>query len=64
MKDFLIGVGIGFVVGACLVKSNKDLSKTVEKGKKAVEEKVEMGKNFIEENITKPKKQSSTTTKK
>lgn len=64
MKDFLIGMGIGFVVGACLVKSNKDISKAVEKGKKIVEDKVEMGKDFIEENITKSKKQPSTTSKK
>ncbi|MBQ8522546.1 MAG: hypothetical protein IJ458_02640 [Clostridia bacterium] len=64
MKDFLIGMGIGFVVGACLVKSNKDLSKAVEKGKQMVEEKVEMGKDFIEENIVKPKKKSSSTSKK
>ena len=60
MKDFLIGMGIGFVVGAVMVKSNKDLSKAVEKGKQMVEEKIEMGKEVIEENIAKPKKQSST----
>ena len=64
MKDFLIGMGIGFVVGACLVKSNKDLSKAVDKSKKIVEEKVEQGKEFIEENIVKPKKQTSTGTSK
>ena len=56
MKDFLIGMGIGFVVGAVMVKSNKDLSKTVEKGKQMVEEKVEMVKDAISEN--KPKKTS------
>ena len=60
MKDFLIGMGIGFAVGAIMVKSNKDLSKAVEKGKQMVEEKIEMGKDLIEENISKPKKQSST----
>lgn len=64
MKDFLIGMGIGFVVGAVMVKSNKDLSKAVEKGKKVVEEKVEQGKDFIEENITKPKKKPTTANKK
>ena len=52
MKEFLIGMGIGFVVGAVMVKSNKELSKAVEKGKQMVEEKVEL----IEENITKSKK--------
>ncbi len=59
MKDFLIGMGIGFMVGAVMVKSNKDLSKAVEKGKKAVEEKVEMGKDFIEDNLTKTKKKAT-----
>ena len=59
MKDFLIGMGIGFMVGAVMVKSNKDLSKAVEKGKQVVEEKVEQGKDFIEDNITKPKKTTS-----
>ena len=55
MKDFLIGVGAGFVIGALMVKSNKDLSKAVEKGKQMVEEKVEQGKEFVEEKIIKPK---------
>ena len=60
MKDFLIGVGIGFAIGAVMVKSNKDFSKAVDKTKKAVEEKVEQGKDFVEENIIKPaKKQTS-----
>ena len=63
MKDFLIGMGIGFMVGAIMVKSNKDLSKAVEKGKKVVEEKVEQGKDFIEENIAKPKKSTANTKK-
>ena len=44
MKDFLIGAGLGFVMGAILAKSNKDLSNAVEKGKKMVEQKVEQGK--------------------
>ena len=57
MKDFLIGVGVGFALGAVMIKSNKDFSKTVDKTKKMVEDKVEMGKEFVEENITKPKKQ-------
>ena len=57
MKDFLIGMGIGFALGAVMVKSNKDFSKAVDKTKKMVEEKVEMGKDFVEENIVKPKKQ-------
>jgi uncharacterized membrane protein YgaE (UPF0421/DUF939 family) len=61
MKDFLIGMGIGFMIGAVMVKSNKDLSKAVEKGKQMVEEKVEQGKDFIEQKIDKPNKKSSTT---
>lgn len=63
MKDFLIGMGLGFMVGAIMVKSNKDLSKAVDKSKKAVEEKIEMSKDFIEENMPKTKK-SPTTSKK
>jgi len=63
MKDFLIGMGIGFMIGAVMVKSNKDLSKAVEKGKQVVEEKVEQGKEFIEENIAKPKKKPTATKK-
>lgn len=59
MKEFLIGMGIGFVVGAVMVKSNKGLSNAVEKGKDIVEEKVEQSKDFIEENIIQPKKKST-----
>ena len=64
MKDFLIGMGIGFVVGAVMVKSNKGLSKAVEKSKQIVEDKVEEGKDFIEEKIIQPKKKVASTTKK
>lgn len=63
MKDFLIGAGIGFVVGALMVKSNRDLSKAVEKSKEMVEEKVEQGKTFVENNIIKPNKKSTTSKK-
>ena len=63
MKDFLIGMGLGFMVGAIMVKSNKDLSKTVDKTKQMVEEKIEMGKDFVEENIIKPTKKSTQTKK-
>ena len=58
MKEFLIGMGIGFVFGAVMVKSNKDLSKAVEKGKDMVEEKIEKGKDFVEENIIKTQKKA------
>ena len=59
MKDFLIGLGIGFAIGAVMVKSNKDLSKTVEKGKQMVEDKVEIVKDMISEKTQKPKKSPS-----
>ena len=40
MKDLLIGMGIGFVVGAIMCKTNKSMSdcveKTVEKGKEII----------------------------
>ena len=59
MKDFLIGMGIGFAIGAAMVKSNKDFSKAVDKTKKMVEEKVEQGKDFVEDNIIKPTKKQA-----
>ena len=40
MKELLIGVGIGFVIGAIACKCNKPSSDTVEKG-------VEKGKEII-----------------
>ena len=61
MKEFLIGIGMGFVVGALMVKSNKDFSKAVDKSKQMVGEKVEQGKEFIEEKIIQPKKKNSST---
>lgn len=63
MKEFLMGMGIGFMVGAIMVKSNKDLSNAVEKGKKAVDQKIEEGKDFIEEKIIQPSKKSSSSKK-
>ena len=42
MKELLIGMGIGFVVGAVMCKCNKPVAdtveKTVEKGKEIVED--------------------------
>ena len=63
MKEFLMGMGIGFVVGAIMVKSNKDLSNAVEKGKKAVDQKIEECKDFIEEKMIQPSKKSSSSKK-
>ena len=42
MKDLLIGMGLGFIVGAVAVKSNKMLSNKIDKG-------VEKGKEVIED---------------
>lgn len=64
MKDFLIGIGIGFMVGAVMVKSNKELSKAVDKGKQMAEETIEKGKDFVEDNIVKQTKKTTTTSKK
>lgn len=40
MKDLLVGMGIGFVVGAIACKCNKPMAYTIEKG-------VEKGKEII-----------------
>ncbi len=56
MKDFLIGLGLGFAVGAVMVKSNKDVAKMAEKTKLMVEDTVSKGKEMIEDKITKPAK--------
>ena len=49
MKDsLLIGMALGFLVGAVLVQSNKDIQKMVKQGKEAVQKKVQ-------ENITNQK---------
>lgn len=65
MKDFLIGVGIGFAVGAIMCKTCKPVAEAVQKGKKLVEKKVEEGKELIQEkmNNQKPKSQSTKTSK-
>ena len=42
MKELLIGMGLGFIIGSVLVKTNKCYSNTVEKG-------VEKGKEIIED---------------
>ena len=42
MKDsLLIGMALGFLVGAVLVQSNKDIQKMVKQGKEAVQKKVQ-----------------------
>ena len=56
MKELLIGMGIGFVVGSIMVKTNKCYADAVEKG-------VEKGKEIIEdikdEVQVKPKEKNS-----
>lgn len=44
MKDFLIGVGIGFAVGAILCKTCKPVANMAQKAKDMVQEKIEEGK--------------------
>ncbi len=56
MKDFLIGLGIGFAVGAIMVKSNKNVAKVAEKTKHMVEDGVSKGKEIVEDKIIKPAK--------
>ena len=56
MKEFLIGLGIGFAIGAIMAKSNKDVAKMAEKSKQMVEDTVSKGKEMIEEKIVKPAK--------
>ena len=49
MKDFLIGLGIGFAIGAVMCKTCKPVAEAVQKGKKIVEAKIEEGKEVVEE---------------
>lgn len=63
MKDFLIGMGIGFTVGAFMVKCNKPLSQAVDKGKKMIEDTIEQGKDMVEDKIESAKKKAKTAQK-
>ena len=42
MKEFLVGMGMGFIVGAIVCKTCKPFSNTIEKG-------VEKGKEIVED---------------
>lgn len=61
MKDFLIGMGIGFAVGAVMCKTCKPLSDVVQKGKKLVQEKIEEGKEAIVEKAQEEKQANKKT---
>ena len=58
MKDFLIGLGLGFAVGAIMVKNNKEVAKIAEKSKQIVENSVSKGKELVEDNIINPVKKT------
>ncbi len=58
MKELLIGMGIGFVVGAITCKTNKPLADTVEKGVEKGKEIIEDIKDEIETQAKKSKKQT------
>ena len=64
MKDFLIGVGIGFAVGAIMCKTCRPVAEAVQKGKKLVEEKMEEGKELIQEKMNNAKLKDSAKTSK
>ena len=55
MKELLIGMGLGFMVGAIMVRSNKDFAEKVDQG-------VEKGKEIISD--IKDEMKSQTTKKK
>ena len=52
MKELLIGMGLGFMVGAIAVKTNKCLAEKVEMG-------VEKGKEIIDDISSEIKEQST-----
>ena len=52
MKELIIGMGIGFVIGAIVCKTNKPVADTVGKG-------VEKGKEIIEDIKEEVKTQSN-----
>ena len=56
MKELLLGMGIGFVAGAIMVKTNKCFAEKVEQG-------VEKGKEIVEDIKDEIKSQSNKTKK-
>ena len=57
MKELLLGMGLGFIVGAITVKNNKCLAEKVEKGVEKSKEIIEDIKDEVKSQTNKPKKQ-------
>ena len=55
MKELIIGMGIGFVVGAIVCKMNKPVADTVEKGVKKSKEIIEDIKDEVKTQTQKAK---------
>lgn len=59
MKELLIGMGIGFVVGAITCKTNKCVADTVEKGVEKGKEVIDDIKDEVKTQMNKEKKQNN-----
>lgn len=57
MKELLIGMGLGFMVGAIMVKSNKGFAEKVEQGMEKGKEIITDIKDEVKGQMNKPKKQ-------
>lgn len=56
MKEFCIGMGIGFMIGAIMCKANKPFAQTVEKGVEKGKEVISDIKEEVKDTINKNKK--------
>lgn len=59
MKEFMIGMGIGFLVGAIMCKANKPFSETIEKGVEKGKEVISDIKEEVKDSVNKNKKQEN-----
>ena len=59
MKELILGMGLGFVVGAIMAKSNKCFAEKVEQGVEKGKEIVTDIKNEVKSQMSKPKKQET-----
>lgn len=57
MKELLIGMGLGFIVGAVMTKTNKCFAEKVEQGMEKGKEIVTDIKDEVKSQMNKPKKQ-------